>query len=211
VLLVIFRKLVWWAAFAAVTAWSGLATAEPWLEGRAGAGITSGHFEWEDEYTVSKTGQTAIAHDEGGPFGVAIALGAVGGYALNHQFAVGLTGRIELAPYIEDANPRYASVTTHALWAVGSTFAFRPVRSLELRVAPEWAFASFAGSRQEIGADDNVFEFEGVNGPGLGFSLGYCSEPGWGFSTAANVVVLSGEHTNLTALTFTLLASYSTW
>lgn len=200
-----------WATFVAVFAWSGGASAGPWFEGRGGAGLTSGHFEWEDEYTDSKTGQTAVAHDEGGPFGVAIALGAVGGYAFTKQMAAGVTGRIELAPYIENANPRYSSLTMHMLWAVGPTLAFRPAPSLELRIATEWAFARFTGSRQEIGADDNVFEFEPVNGPGFGFSLGYVSEPGWGFSTAANVVALSGEHTTLTAFTFTLLASYSTW
>ncbi len=209
--LVIFPKLVRWAAFGGVTAWSGVASAGPWFEGRGGAGVTSGHWEWEGEFVDSETGQTMIAHDESGPFGIAFGLGAVGGYALNRQFALGLTGRIELSPYLEEAHPRYGSVEMHLLWALGSTFAFRPVRSLELRIAPEWAFARFVGSRTDIGADDNVFEFENVNGPGLGFSLGYVSEPGWGFSTAANVVVLSAEHTHLTTLTFSLLASYSTW
>jgi hypothetical protein len=195
----------------AVVAWAGVASAGPWIEGRAGAGITSGHFEYEGEYFDPKMGQTVRFRDEGGPFGIAIGLGAVGGYALDRQFALGLTGRIELAPYIEGAHSRYASIEMHMLYALGSTFAFRPAKGLELRIAPEWAFASFAGSNAEIGAADNVFEFEGVNGPGLGFSMSYVSEPGWGFSTAANVVALSGERTTLTALTFTLLASYSTW
>lgn len=207
----VFRVLVGSAACAAVVAWPGQASAGPWFEGRAGAGVTSGHFEWEDQYIDAETGERAIAHDEGGPFGIAFGLGAVGGYAVNQQTALGITGRIEIAPYLEDANPRYASVDLHLLWALGSTFAFRPARSFELRVTPEWAFASFAGSTQDIGADDNVFAFEDVSGPGLGFSLGYQSAPGWGFSTAANVVVLSGEHTKLTMLTLTLLASYSTW
>ena len=207
----IFRLLFGSTVFAIATTWPAAASAEPWFEGRAGAGVTSGHFEWEDEYVVADTGERAIAHDEGGPFGIAFGLGVVGGYAVNRQTALGITGRIELAPYIEEAKPRYASLTMHMLWAVGSTFAFRPAPSLELRIAPEWAFARFVGSRTEIGADDNIFEFEGVNGPGLGFLVGYQSAPGWGFSTAANVVLLSGEHTKLTALTFTLLASYSTW
>jgi hypothetical protein len=97
------------------------------------------------------------------------------------------------------------------LAAVGSTLAFRPARAFELRVTPEWAFARFAGSTQAIGAWDNVYEHENVSGPGLGFALGYVSAPGWGFSAASNVALLSGEHTTLTLLTFTLLASWSTW
>jgi hypothetical protein len=199
------------AAFVLVFAWPGLASAGPWIEGRAGAGVTSGHFEFDKEYESATFGGTAIAHGEGGPFGIAIALGVVGGYALNRQFALGVSARVELAPYIEKVTPLYSTVDAHLLAGVGSTFAFRPARSLELRVAPEWAFARFAGSTLDIGAEDNVFEHENVNGPGLGFSLGYCSEPGWGFATAANVARLSSEHTSFTLLTVTLLASYSTW
>lgn len=205
------RRFIDVTVVACFVAYPDHAEAKPWLEGRGGIGVTSGHFEFEKEYTDQKTGQTAIAHDEGGPFGVAIALGAVGGWAVNEQVALGLTGRLELAPYVEDVNPRYASVDSHLLAALGSTFAFRPARSFELRVAPEWAFARFTGSIQEIGASDNVFEFESVSGPGLGFALGYCSAPGWGFSAGTNVALLSGEHTKLTLLTFTLLASWSSW
>lgn len=199
-------------AFAMVSLGSGAAKAKPWLEGRGGFGVTSGHFEFEKEYFDSKLGQTAIAHDEGGPFGVvAVALGAVAGWGVNEQAALGLTGRLELAPYIEDVNPRYASVDAHLLAAVGSTFAFRPARSFELRVTPEWAFARFTGSTQDIGAVDNVYEHESVSGPGLGFALGYVSAPGWGFSGGTNIALLSNEHTKLTLLTFTLIASWSSW
>jgi hypothetical protein len=186
-------------------------SATPWVEGRGGLGVTAGHFEFEKEYFDGKLGQTAIAHDEGGPFGVAIALGAVGGWAVNERAALGVTGRLELAPYLRDVNPRYSSVDAHLLAAIGSTLAYRPARSFELRVVPEWAFASFAGSTQEIGASDNVYEHDSVNGPGLGFSVGYASAPGWGFAAAGNVVYLASEHTELTLLTFTLLASWSSW
>ena len=203
-----------WAALAIffwTSSFSGAASAKPWLEGRGGLGVTSGHFEFEKEYFDSKTGQTAIAHDEGGPFGVAIALGAVAGWAVNEQAALGLTGRLELAPYIENVSPLYSTVDSHLLAAVGSTFAYRPARSFELRVAPEWAFARFTGSTQGIGADDNVYEHENVSGPGLGFALGYVSSPGWGFSAGTNLALLSSEHTKLTLLTFTLIATWSSW
>ena len=205
------RSVAAMAALFATCVGAAPASAQPWIEGRAGAGVTSGHFEFEKEYQSSTTGQPAIAHAEGGPFGIAIALGVVGGYALNRQFALGLTGRLELAPYVEEATPLYSTVDAHLLAAAGSTFAFRPTRSLELRVAPEWAFARFTGSTLDIGADDNVYEHENVDGPGLGFSFSYCSEPGWGFATAVNVARLSSEHTSFTLLTVTLLASYSTW
>jgi hypothetical protein len=205
------RSLVSLAVFAVVATLPGVASAGPWFEGRAGAGLASGHFEFEKEYVSMTTGEPAVAHDEGGPLGVALGLGAVGGYGLNRQFGLGLTGRVEIAPYIEDVNPRYASIDLHTLAAIGSTFAFRPARSIELRIAPEWAFADFAGSIQEIGAEDNVFQFETMSGPGLGFSFGYCSEPGFGFATATNMVFLSGESTSFSLVTFTLLANWSTW
>ena len=204
-------RIVPLTVFLVASSYSGVANAKLWFEGRGGLGVTSGHFEFEKEYLARKTGQTAIAHDEGGPFGVAIALGAVAGWSVNEQAALGLTGRLELAPYIENVSPRHANVNSHLLAAIGSTFAFRPARSFELRVVPEWAFARFTGDVQAIGADDNVFEHENVSGPGLGMALGYCSAPGWGFSAASNVALLSGEHTKLTLLTFTLLASWSSW
>jgi hypothetical protein len=56
-----------------------------------------------------------------------------------------------------------------------------------------------------------VFTFEAVDGPGLGFSVGYASAPGWGFALGTNVVFLSGEHTRLALLGMTLLASWSSW
>jgi hypothetical protein len=199
------------AIFLSASSYEGAAHAKPWLEGRGGLGVTSGHFEFEKEYFDSQLGQEVIAHDEGGPFGVAIALGAVAGWAVNERAALGLTGRIELAPYVENVQPRFSTVDSHLLTAIGSTFAYRPARAFELRVAPEWAFASFTGSTLGIGADDNIYEHETVNGPGLGFALGYCSAPGWGFSGATNVALLSSEHTKLTLLTFTLLANWSSW
>jgi hypothetical protein len=198
-------------AYTAVSTVSGIVNAKPWIEGRAGVGLTSGHYEFEKEYAGALTMQPGVAHDEGGPFGIAIALGVAGGYAVNEQVALGLSGRIELAPYLENINPRYASLDLHTLAAVGSTFAFRPAPSFELRVTPEWAFASFAGSSLDIGAEDNVFEFENLSGPGLGFSLGYCSAPGFGVSGSTNVVLLSSEHQMLSLLTFTVLASWSNW
>ena len=70
----IFRLLFGSTVFAIATTWPAAASAEPWFEGRAGAGVTSGHFEWEDEYVVADTGERAIAHDEGGPFGIAFGL-----------------------------------------------------------------------------------------------------------------------------------------
>lgn len=194
-----------------VSTWSGVANAEPWFEGRAGLGVVAGHFEFEKEYLSAKTGAPAIAHDEGGPFGVAIALGLVAGYAVNQQAALGLTGRLELAPYVRNVNPRYASVDAHLLAAIGSTFAFRPAPNFELRGTPEWVFADFSGGVQEIAADDNVFEHEAASGPGLGISVGYASAPGFGFAMAGNVVFVAGAHTELTLLTLTLLASWSSW
>jgi hypothetical protein len=182
-----------------------------WLEGRAGAGVTTGHYEFEKEYESAELGQTLNAHDAGGPFGIPIALGVVGGYGFGKQWALGLSGRVELAPYIESINPRYSSLDMHLLAGVGPALAYRPARSLELRLTPEWAFAEFTGSLEEIGAEDNVFEFEALSGPGVGFSLGYASAPGWGFATAANVAVLSSEHQSLALLTFTILASWSSW
>ena len=199
------------AIFFSASSFSGAASAKPWLEGRGGLGVTSGHFEFEKEYFDSQTGQAAIAHDEGGPFGITIALGAVAGWGVNELAALGLTGRLELAPYIEDVNPRYSTVSSHLLAAVGSTFAFRPAHSFELRATPEWVFARFMGETQLIGADDNVYEHENVSGPGLGFALGYVSSPGWGFSAGTNLAVLSSEHTKLTLLTFTLIATWSSW
>jgi hypothetical protein len=199
------------AVLLAASAWSDVAIAQPWFEGRAGLGVVAGHFEFEKEYLSAKTGEPAIAHDEGGPFGVAVALGLVGGYAVGEEVALGLTGRLELAPYVRDVNPRYASVDAHLLAAIGSTLAYRPAPEFELRVSPEWAFADFIGSVQEIGADDNVFEHEAASGPGLGVSVGYASAPGWGFAMAGNVVFVAGAHTELTLLTLTLLASWSSW
>ena len=186
------------------------AHAKPYIEGRLGGGVTSGHYEFEKAYPT-QDGVSAIAHDEGGPLGLAIGLGASGGFAFDERWAVGLGARIEIAPYLEEIRPRHSSVTTHLLVGVGPAFAFRPTPTLELALNPEWVFLRFAGSTNDIGSPDNVFEFESMSGPGLGISLGHRWKSGFGLSLGLNVAALSSEHQTYFPLTTVLATSFSTF
>jgi hypothetical protein len=182
------------------------AHAEPWVEGRAGTGISSGHYTFEERYR-RLAGDEAIAHDEGGPLGIPIMLGAAGGYALSPTVALGIAGRIELTPYVESVRPRYAEVSAHLLLGVGPTLVLRPGKSLDLRLAMQWVWGSFSGSIQEIGAEDNVFDIRPVSGPGGYLSLGCCAERGFGIAAEVHVARLTSEHTLFIPVTTTLLAT----
>jgi hypothetical protein len=183
--------------------------AELWGEGRAGVGIASGHYEFEKGYTRA-TGEAAVAHDEGGPLGLAFVLEGMGGYAVSPTVAFGLIGRVEITPYLENVSPRYATVDTHALVGVGPLLVLRPGKSLDLRAGMEWVSGRFAGSIQEIGAEDNVFDIEPVSGPGALLSLGCCSERGFGIAMEAHVARLQNDHTLFVPVTFTLMATLAT-
>jgi hypothetical protein len=185
------------------------ARAELWGEGRAGVGLGSGHYEFEKGYTRA-TGEAAAAHDEGGPLGLAFVLEGMGGYAVSPTVAFGLIGRVELTPYLENVSPRYATVNTHALVGVGPLLVLRPGKSLDLRAGLEWVAGRFAGGVTDIGAEDNVFDFEPVSGPGALLSLGCCSERGFGVAMEAHVARLANDHTLFIPLTFTLMATLAT-
>jgi hypothetical protein len=182
------------------------ARAELWGEGRAGTGISSGHYEFEKPYR-RLAGDEAIAHDEGGPLGIPIMLGAVGGYALSPTVGLGIAGRVELTPYFESVRPRYAEVSMHLLAGVGPTLVLRPGKSLDLRLATQWIWGRFAGSIEDIGAEDNVFDIEAVSGPGGYLSVGCCAEPGFGIAAEVHVARLTGNHTLFIPVTMTLVAT----
>jgi hypothetical protein len=185
------------------------AHAELWGEGRVGVGLASGHYAFEKGYTRT-TGESAVAHDEGGPLGLAFVLEGMGGYAVSPTVAFGLVGRVELTPYLENVSPRYASVDTHALVGVGPLLVLRPGKSLDLRAGMEWVSGRFAGSIQDIGAEDNVFDLEPVSGPGALLSLGCCSERGFGVAMEAHVARLQNDHTLFIPVTLTLMVTLAT-
>jgi len=183
---------------------------KPWIEARAGVGVVTGQFEFEKSYDDAN-GQSQVAHDEDRAVGIAIALGVEGGHVFSQELALGLFARLEVAPYLVEVKPRYSTVNGHALAAFGPALLYRPTLSVEVRLAPEWAFARFIGSRTDIGAYDNVFEFESVNGPGASLSAGTRWQAGWGVAASANVAVLSGAHTHFTPMSLTVLAGWSSW
>lgn len=189
---------------------SGTAHAEPYVEGRLGAGVASGHYDFEQGYTTEE-GFSAIAHDEGGPLGIAFELGASGGFAFDERWAVGVGARIQLAHYLEEIRPRHSSVTSHLLAGIGPVFAWRPSPTFELALAPEWVFLSFAGSTNDIGSADNIFEFDGMSGPGCGFSLGQRWRSGFGLGLQLNVAALSSDHQTYFPMTTLLTTSWSTF
>jgi hypothetical protein len=182
------------------------AHAQLWGEGRAGTGISSGHYEFEQSYR-RLAGDEAVAHDEGGPLGIPIMLGAAGGYALSSTVALGIAGRIELTPYLEAIQPRYATLSMHLLAGVGPMLVLRPGKSLDLRLATQWVGGRFTGSSQDIGAEDNVFSFESVSGPGGYLSLGCCAEPGFGIAAEVHVARLTGSSSLFVPVTTTLVAT----
>jgi hypothetical protein len=181
-----------------------------YVEGRVALGIATGHYEFEHAYQ-SEDGYPAVAHDEGGPIGIAIDVGATGGFAFDDHWALGAGARVELAPYLTEVKPRYSSLSTHALLGFGPVLTWRATREFELALAPEWIFASFAGSRFDIGATDNVYEFEGLSGPGCGFSLGQRWASGFGLALGVNVAALSSEHQTFIPVSTTLATSFSTF
>lgn len=189
---------------------NGAAYAAPYVEGRVGAGVASGHYEFERGYTTEE-GYAAVAHDEGGPLGIAFDLGASGGIAFNERWAVGVGARVQLAHYLEEIRPRHSSVTSHLLAGIGPVLAFRPTPTFELALAPEWVFLSFAGSTNDIGSSDNVFELDAMNGPGCGLSLGQRWKSGFGLSLHLNVAALSSEHQTYFPVTTVLTTSWSTF
>lgn len=184
------------------------ARAEPWGEGRAGAGLGSGHWSFEKGYT-DRNGVELVARDEGGPVGVAVVLEAMGGYAVSPTVAFGLYGRLELTPYLESVKPRYSSVDSHLLTGFGPLLVFRPGKTLDLRLGLEWTTAHFSGGNDAIGADDNVFEVETPKGVGALLSLGCCSEPGWGIAAEMHAARLTSDHTTFIPLTFALMATFA--
>lgn len=204
------RPVVALAAGTLVLAVARPAAANPWLEAQAELGLVSGHFEFEKPYRTYD-GFEAVAHDEGGPLGVAVGLGGIAGFHVGSKLGLGLFPRVEIAPYLEHARPRHASVTSHLLVGVGPVLAFRPSPELELRFSTEWAWASTQGGVTDIGADDNVFEHESLSGPGAGLSLGYVSAPGWVFGLTGRAALLDSEHISFTPLWFSIFAGWSTF
>jgi len=178
--------------------------------GRNGAGVVTGNFEFEKDYR-SASGESLVARDEGRVLGIAVGAAAELGVAFDSRLAVGAFARLEIAPYVIEASPRYSSVNGHVLTAFGPSILYRPEPSFELRLAPEWTFARFVGSQTDIGAEDNVFEFENVSGPGVQLSLAYRSESGWGVATVTDFALLSGTHTHFTPFSLSLLAGWSSW
>ena len=184
------------------------AHAELWGEARLGAGLGSGHYEFEQGY-VDEMRQPQIAHDEAGPLGVATALEGMGGYAVSPTVAFGLVGRLEITPYVEEIHPRYASLDLQFLTSVGPMLGYRPGKSVDLRLALEWVSTRWTGSRIDIGAVDNIFEFETVSGPGVLFSLGCCAEPGFGVATELHAARLSSEHQLFFPVALTVMATFA--
>jgi hypothetical protein len=134
-------------------------------------------------------------------------LGAAGGYALSPTVAFGIASRVELTPYFEEVRPRYASLSMHLLAGVGPVLVLRPGKSLDLRLATQWVWGRFTGSTMEIGAEDNVFEFEPMSGPGGYLSLGCCADAGFGIAAEIHVARLTGDHSLFIPVTTTLVAT----
>jgi hypothetical protein len=183
------------------------AQAEIFGELRFGTGLASGHHEFEANYFDNELRVSQVAHDEGGPLGVPIVLEGMGGYAVSRAVAFGIVGRVEVAPYFESVTPRYAQLNGHMLAAAGPMLVWRPDQVLDLRLAVEWVGARFIGSNIDIGADDNVFDFENLGGPGALFSLGCCSERGFGIAMEMHVARLTSEHQTFVPITLTLMAT----
>jgi hypothetical protein len=148
-----------------------------------------------------------VARDEGGPVGVAVVLEAMGGYVVSPTVAFGVYGRIELTPYLESVNPRYASVDSHLLTGLGPMLVLRPGQTLDLRLGLEWTTARFTGGQDDIGADDNVFELETPKGVGALLALGCCNERGLGIAAEMHAARLTSEHTTFIPITFALMAT----
>jgi len=146
---------------ALLSAFSSPAAAEPWFEGHAEFGLVSGHFEFDKPYRTFED-LPAVAHDEGGPLGIAVGLGGIVGMRVRSKVGLGLAPRVEFAPYLENVRPRHASVSSHALTGVGPLLAFRPSPSLELRFSTEWVWATHHGSTHDILGDTLTFSSRGT-------------------------------------------------
>jgi hypothetical protein len=204
-------RATWVAKVVGVLATVGAAPAhgEPWIEGRAGAGLVSGPWQFEKAY-VDASSVPQIALDEGAPLGVPILLEGMGGYAVSPTVAFGVVAHVEYAPYAESVHARYASLNGQMLASAGPLLVLRPGKALDLRLGLEWVAGRFVGSTQDIGAVDNVFEFEDVSGPGALFSLGCCAERGFGIASELRVARLTSEHTTFLPITFALMATIAT-
>jgi hypothetical protein len=185
------------------------AHAELFGEGRAGAGLGSGHFEFEKNYQ-NDMGFIVPAQDEGGPIGIPIVLEAMGGYAVSDSVALGLVVRGELSPYVVRIEPRYATIGAHLHAGVGPMLALRPGKSLDLRIAMEWMTAHPWGATEYQLAPDNVFELEALSGPGALLSLGCCAQRGFGIAAELHAAWLKAEHTRFLPVTFAVLATWAT-
>lgn len=203
------RGVVACFGFAAMSLVVTRAHAELWGEARAGLGIASGHYVFEKGYT-NDMNLPGVVHDEGGPLGVPVALGLIGGYAVSDGVAVALAVRAEVTPYAVRIEPRYTTLGGHLLLGVGPMLAFRPGKSLDLRLGLELATASFLGARALEDAEDNIVEIERVSGPGAVFSFGCCSEPGFGVASELRVARLVAAHTTFLPVSFTVMATLAT-